>query len=144
MPITIFKNQKGKLVNATASYGLANTKGLWTALHIADINNDGFDDILAGNRGTNSKLHANEKYPLQLYVGDFDNNGSLDQVMAVENSGMYYTFLGKEELENQLPSVIKKNTWPILHLQGKQLKTFLLINWRMPKNIRLKYYHLLF
>ena len=108
MPITIFKNQKGKLVNATASCGLEHSTGLWTTLHIADINNDGFDDILAGNWGTNSKLHADEKYPLELYVDDFDNNGSLDQVMAVENSGKYYTFLGKEELESQLPSVIKK------------------------------------
>ena len=51
MPITIFKNQNGKLVNATVLYGLEHTTGLWTALHIADINNDGFDDILAGNRG---------------------------------------------------------------------------------------------
>lgn len=108
MPITLYKNQKGKLVNATTSYGLKHTTGLWTALHIADINNDGFDDILAGNWGTNSKLHASEKYPLELYVGDLDNNGSLDQVMAIENGEKYYTFLGKEELEAQLPSVIKK------------------------------------
>jgi len=108
MPITIYKNQKGKLTNATALYGLEHTIGLWTTLHIADINNDGFNDILAGNRGTNSKLHASEKYPLELYVADLDNNGSLDQVLAIENGEKYYTFLGKEELENQLPSVIKK------------------------------------
>ncbi|MES1198025.1 MAG: VCBS repeat-containing protein, partial [Chitinophagaceae bacterium] len=108
MPITIFKNQKGNLINATASYGLEHTTGLWTALHIADINNDGFDDILAGNRGTNSKLHASEKYPLELFVDDFDKNGSLDQVLSVENAGKYYSFLGKEELEIQIPSVIRK------------------------------------
>ena len=108
MPVTIYKNQKGKFVNATASYGLEHTTGLWTALHIADMNNDGFDDILAGNRGTNSKLHASETYPLRLYVGDLDNNGSLDQLLTLETNGEYYTFLGKEELESQLPSVIKK------------------------------------
>lgn len=108
IPITIFKNQYGKLINSTVSYGLEHTGGLWTALHIADINNDGFDDILAGNRGTNSRLHADEKYPLKLYVDDFDKNGSLDQLLAVENGGKYYTLLGKEELENQMPSVIKK------------------------------------
>jgi hypothetical protein len=108
MPITIFKNQKGKLVNATARYGLENTTGLWTALHIADINNDGFNDILAGNWGTNSKLHASVKYPLKLYVTDLDNNGSLDQLLTIENAENYYTFLGKEELESQLPSIIKK------------------------------------
>jgi hypothetical protein len=108
MPVTIFKNQNGKLINATAAYGLEHTTGLWTALHVADINNDGFDDILAGNWGSNSKLHADEKYPLVLYVDDFDKNGSVDQVLAVEKDRKYFTFLGKEELENQLPSVIRK------------------------------------
>ena len=108
MSITIFKNQKGKLINATAANGLEHTKGLWTTLHIADINGDGFDDILAGNFGNNTKLTATEKFPLELYVGDFDNNGDLDQVMAVEKEGRYYPFVGKEELENRLPAVIKK------------------------------------
>ncbi|MEP6554680.1 MAG: VCBS repeat-containing protein [Ferruginibacter sp.] len=108
MPITIFKNQKGKLVNVTTAYGLEHTKGLWTTLYIADINNDGFDDILAGNIGDNTKLHASEKFPLELYVGDFDNNGDLDQIMAIEKNGSYYPFMSKEELEGQLPSVIKK------------------------------------
>ena len=108
MPISVFKNQKGKLINATAVYGLAHTNGLWITLHVADINGDGFDDILAGNFGNNTKLIASEKFHLELYVGDFDNNGDLDQVMAVEKEGKYYPFVGKEELESQLPSVIKK------------------------------------
>ncbi|MES1197967.1 MAG: FG-GAP-like repeat-containing protein, partial [Chitinophagaceae bacterium] len=108
MPVTIYKNQKGKLFDATASFGLEHTTGLWNTLHITDINGDGFDDILAGNFGTNSKLHANKKYPLKLYVDDFDNNGTSDQILAVENGGKYYSFLGKEELEIQIPSVIRK------------------------------------
>jgi hypothetical protein len=45
MPITVFKNKGGKLINATALYGLEYTKGLWTTLHVADINGDGFDDV---------------------------------------------------------------------------------------------------
>lgn len=108
MPVTIYKNQKGKLFDATVSFGLEHTTGLWNTLHISDINSDGFDDILAGNLGTNSKLHASEKYPLKLYVDDFDKNGTLDQILAVENDGKYYSFLGKEELEIQIPSVIRK------------------------------------
>ncbi|MEP7373159.1 MAG: VCBS repeat-containing protein [Chitinophagaceae bacterium] len=122
MPVTIFKNQKGKLTNATSSFGLEHTTGLWTALHIADINNDGFDDILAGNLGTNSKLHANEKYPLNLYVGDLDNNGSLDQLLSIEKVGNYYTFLGKEELESQLPSIIKKKYLGYAAFAGQTIK----------------------
>ena len=108
MPITVYKNVKGKLTNNTAAAGLQNTNGLWTSLHIADINNDGIDDLLAGNWGENSKLHASEQYPLKLFVDDFDNNGALDQVLAIEKENKYYTFLGKEDLEKQLPALMRK------------------------------------
>ena len=108
MPIMCFKNKKGKLVNETAAVGLAHTSGIWSTLHVVDINNDGFDDILAGSLGNNSKLHAEEKFPLELYVDDFDNNGDVDQLMAIEKKGKYYPFIGKEELESRLPAVIKK------------------------------------
>lgn len=108
MPITIFKNEKGKLINNTAASGLQNTSGLWTSIHVADINNDGSDDILVGNWGENSKLHASEQYPLKLFTGDLDNNGATDQVLAIEKNSKYYTFLGKEEIEKQLPALMRK------------------------------------
>ena len=108
MPVTVYKNEKGKLINHTAVAGLQNTTGLWTTIHAADINNDGTDDLLVGNWGKNSKLHASAQYPLKLFTGDLDNNGALDQVLAVEKNGKYYTFLGKEELEKQLPALMRK------------------------------------
>ena len=44
---------------------------------------------------------------MKLYVKDFDNNGSVDQVMAYTVDGKEYTFLAKDELERSLP-VLKK------------------------------------
>jgi hypothetical protein len=108
MSITVFKNQKGNLSNATAEFRLDKTAGLWTCLKLADINQDGFDDLLVGNWGTNTKLHGDPENPLRLFVDDFDKNGSLDQVMALEHGGQYYPFLGKDELDNQLSAVVKK------------------------------------
>src|SRR5450432_3544794 len=108
MPVTVFKNEKGKLVNYTTEAGLQHTNGIWTTVHVADINNNGNDDLLVGKWGENSKLHASEQYPLTLFTGDFDNNSALDQVLAVEKNGKYYTFLGKEELEKQLPVLMRK------------------------------------
>ena len=119
MPVTIYKNHKGKLTNETTSYGLEHTNGLWTALHIADINNDGFDDILAGNRGTNSKLHASEKYPLQLYAGDLDNNGSLDQLLTSETNGNTIPSLVKKSWKASYHQLLRKDTWPIPLLRDK-------------------------
>jgi hypothetical protein len=108
MPITVYKNINGKLEDHTNASGLQNTKGWWTCLKLADTNNDGIEDILAGNWGENSKLHASEQYPLQLYVGDFDHNGITDQLLAVEKQGKYYPFLGKEDFEKQLPALVRK------------------------------------
>ena len=108
MPVTIYKNHQGKLVNFTASAGLQNTSGLWTAIHAADLNNDGTEELLVGNWGENSKLHASEQYPLKLFTGDLDNNGAMDQVLAIEKNNNYYTFLGKEEIEKQLPALMRK------------------------------------
>jgi hypothetical protein len=108
MPITVFKNEKGRLTNFTRTLGLQNFMGLWTTVHAADINNDGNEDLLIGNWGENSKLHATEKYPLELYSDDFDNNGDLDQVLATEKNGKYYCFLGKEDMEKQLPALLRK------------------------------------
>jgi len=108
MAVTIYKNEKGKLINHTVASGLQNTTGLWATIHVADINNDGIDDLLVGNWGENSKLHASEQYPLKLFTGDLDNNGAMDQLLAVEKNGRYYTFLGKEDLEKQLPALTRK------------------------------------
>ena len=115
MPVTIYKNHQGKLVNFTGAAGLQNTSGLWTAIHAADLNNDGTEELLVGNWGENSKLHASEQYPLKLFTGDLDNNGAMDQVLAIEKNGKYYTFLGKEEIEKQLPALMRKK---YLHYAG--------------------------
>jgi hypothetical protein len=43
-----------------------------------------------------------------MYVGDLDGNGLPDQLLAIERDGQYYPFLGKDELEKHLPSLIRK------------------------------------
>ncbi len=108
MPVTIFLNEKGHLKNSTKKMGLDELTGLWNSLKVADINGDGQEDILLGNWGENSKLHASKKYPLIMYEGDIDNNSYLEQILATEKNGQYYSFLGKDELQRILPGVIRK------------------------------------
>jgi enediyne biosynthesis protein E4 len=122
MPITVFKNEKGKLINHTPASGVENTNGLWTTIHATDINNDGAEDLLIGNWGENSKLHASAQYPLELFAGDLDNNGAMDQILAVEKNGKYYTFLGKEELEKQLPALMRKKYADYSSLAGQTIE----------------------
>ena len=103
MPIRIYLNNKG-IFKAT---DIPLSTGLWQTVHIADVNGDGFTDILAGNWGLNSKLYAGKNGPLKMYVKDFDNNGSTEQIMAYTIDGKEYPFLAKDELERPLP-VLKK------------------------------------
>ncbi|WP_462254915.1 VCBS repeat-containing protein [Ferruginibacter sp.] len=103
MPMKIFKNNKGKFVKTD----IAKSTGLWQTVYTTDVNGDGFADILAGNWGWNNKFWAGKNGPLKLYVKDFDNNGTTEQIMAYTIDGKEYPFLAKDELERSLP-VLKK------------------------------------
>jgi enediyne biosynthesis protein E4 len=103
MGVTIFINDKGKF----SRQQLPASTGLWQTVFATDVNGDGFTDILAGNWGHNSKLYAGKNEPLKLYVKDFDNNGTAEQIMCYTINGKEYPFLAKDELERALP-VLKK------------------------------------
>ncbi len=103
MPVKIFMNNKGKF----KAMDIPNSTGLWQSICMADVNGDGFVDILAGNWGHNSKLCERKSGPLKLYIKDFDNNGSNEQIMTYNMGGKEYTFLAKDELERPLP-LLKK------------------------------------
>lgn len=108
MPVSVFRNIQGKLKNYTSEFGLSATNGLWNCLKSADINSDGKMDLLVGNLGENSKLHASEQFPLKLYIEDLDGNGLIDPILAIEKKSRYYPFLGKEELEKAIPGIFRK------------------------------------
>jgi enediyne biosynthesis protein E4 len=103
MPVKIFKNNKGKFTPVD----IPGSTGLWQSIHVADVNGDGFTDILAGNWGLNNKFSAGKTGPLKLYAKDFDNNGTTEQIISYNIAGKEYPFFAKDELERALP-VLKK------------------------------------
>lgn len=119
MPVTFFKNNRGQLANVTAQLNLATTTGWWNTVKIADINNDGWEDLLLGNLGENSKLTATTDHPLKMYVGDMNMTGFFDQILSVSKKGKYYTFLGKEEIEKRFPMLMKKKFVDYASYAGK-------------------------
>ena len=106
MPITILKNTNGTLSKVGSVKG---SEGLWQSLAVADLNNDGLQEIVAGNWGLNSKLQASTEKPLSLLVGDFDKNQKsecLIQWYGPEDQKSSL-FASKNDLTAQLP-LIKK------------------------------------
>jgi hypothetical protein len=66
MPVTIFRNQKGKLSRDTLGAGLENTSGLWCSLQKADINNDGFDDLMVRKLWIKFKASCQSTVPVAV------------------------------------------------------------------------------
>lgn len=117
MPLKIFINKYGKFTETA----IPNSTGLWQSLYAADVNGDGFTDLLAGNWGHNSKLWSGKNGPLKLFLKDFDNNGSIEQILCYTIDGKEYTFLGKDELERSLP-VLKKAYLKYSDVAGKTVQ----------------------
>lgn len=117
MPLKVYLNNKGTFKETD----IANTTGLWQTLYPTDLNGDGFIDLLAGNWGQNCKLVAGKNGPVKLYIKDFDNNGTFEQVMAYTVDGKQYPFLAKDELERALP-VLKKAYLTYSEVAGKTVE----------------------
>jgi hypothetical protein len=109
MPVRIFHNENGKqLKETTTAAGLQNSSGWWNRIVIADINGDGYDDIIAGNHGLNSRFKCSDNKPVSMYVSDFDENGSVEQIITCYNGDKAYPMALRHDLVAVLPYLKKK------------------------------------
>ncbi|MBI5858411.1 MAG: VCBS repeat-containing protein [Sphingobacteriales bacterium] len=120
MPVMILKNEAGKFssVNATASINsisgkkdnisLNDLSGWWNVIKLADVDNDGDMDIIAGNKGCNSKIVASLDGPCTVYAKDFDGNGSYDALLGYYIWGKLYPMYHRDQLIDQMPMMRKK------------------------------------
>ncbi|WP_375444182.1 VCBS repeat-containing protein [uncultured Fibrella sp.] len=113
MPLTLLKNQKGKLTKTTV--GLEAKKGWWNSLVAGDFDRDGDIDYIAGNLGRNARMRASDTEPVRLYAGDFDNNGFYDAIPTIfipdaEGKRQEYTFHGREDLIKQM--IVMRKRFP--------------------------------
>jgi enediyne biosynthesis protein E4 len=107
-PIMVFENKKGRLEQDKGRYMPFNTTGLWCALHAADLDGDGDQDLIAGNLGLNTQMKASETEALDMWYDDFDRNGSIDPLMFYYVQGKSYPLASMEDLTGQLPFLRKK------------------------------------
>ena len=102
MPLQIFNFDKGKSINVTKTFFDESPAGLWNTLWIEDLNKDGKLEILVGNQGLNSQYKASVAEPMELYVKDFDSNGSIEPILTTYVKGIKVPFLTRDELLDQI------------------------------------------
>jgi hypothetical protein len=107
MPVKIFMNKKGKLIKPHQPQ-IDKLSGWWQKVTLADVDGDGKTDIIAGNYGWNSKLRPTPTDPVKLFLSDIDKNGTIDPILTYSINQQDYTFLGKGDIERQVPLIKKK------------------------------------
>jgi hypothetical protein len=103
MPITVFRNVGGGRLERLVVPGLQKSNGWWNRIVAGDFTGDGRVDFIVGNLGENGPLHATEREPTTMYVKDFDDNGSFDQILATFNGGTSYPLSLRDDLLRALP-----------------------------------------
>ncbi|MGD8749521.1 MAG: VCBS repeat-containing protein [Balneolaceae bacterium] len=110
MPVSVFKNKlketgKVEFENASRGMGLEKSSGWWHSIEVSDIDSDGYDDIIAGNEGLNNRFVPFLEDSLELWVNDFDQNGSIEQIPTYREGGQHIPLILKQDLVDQLPQL---------------------------------------
>jgi len=104
----VFVNEKGKLVEQSSSWQTDKLAGWWNVIHPVDMDGDGDVDFVLGNHGLNSRMKASVREPLRMYVQDFDDNGTIEQVIARWWDGKEYPLAQRSDLISQIPEIKKR------------------------------------
>lgn len=109
-PVRVFQNDGNVFTEKTEAFGLSHSNGWWNCIKAADLNNDGFVDLVIGNTGKNSYFHPTPEHPVQIVAKDFDNNGSIDPIITYYNPVEQDRFIVHNRLVliDQIPGVKKR------------------------------------
>ena len=107
MPVTILKNTKCTF-NVENKTEVPVSNGWWKCMQPADVDGDGDMDFVLGNLGMNHNLKASENEPVELYVNDFDGNGTTEQIITCFRQGKSCPAILKSDLQKQIPSIKQK------------------------------------
>jgi len=83
--------------------------GWWKVMESLDVDSDGDQDLILGNSGLNIPYVATNENPVKLWINDFDENGTIEQIMTCHINNGDYPIHMKKEMTTQLPELKKQN-----------------------------------
>lgn len=108
MPIRAFRFEEGKMKDVSTALLNETLPGWWNRLTAADLDGDGDLDLVAGNWGNNSQMHASEQEPVELVYGDFDDNGFIDPILCYYILGQSWPMATRDDITDQIVSMRQK------------------------------------
>jgi hypothetical protein len=113
--ITFLKNTGNGFIDFSEKTNIKNYRGWWTKIKAVDLDNDGDQDLIAGNYGLNIAFKASSDFPVNLWFNDYDNNGIMDPFISVfgkndRNKRDEFFYHNRDDMNRQLPLLQKKFT----------------------------------
>ena len=102
MPIQFFRNEGRRFVNVTGATRLPSMRGWWYSLTVADFDDDGRPDLVAGNLGLNHTYTTSRDRPFGVYAGDFTGRRTTDVVLTQRIDGAEYSLGGMVPLGREI------------------------------------------
>jgi len=103
----IFRNTGSRLEELSTN--LSEYSGLYNTVSASDLDNDGDTDLILGNIGLNSIYKVDKEHPTKMYINDFDNNGTVEQIITKTINGRNVPIHLKRELTGQINLLKKQN-----------------------------------
>jgi hypothetical protein len=108
MPVTFFRNEHGGLAKENKEQQVPISSGWWNSIQAFDADRDGDTDYVLGNLGLNSRYKTSSQEPVRVYVGDFNQDGTPDPLMAHYIQGVNRPAHPRDDLLQQVVSFKKR------------------------------------
>jgi hypothetical protein len=110
-PLKLLVNEGGRYRLASDSWGLGAAYSRRFGLAAGDFDQDGRLDVVGTSWGRNTRPTADSTRPLYLYFGNFDDDRSLDLLLAQDDprrGGRTYPLAGFARLARAVPSIAQR------------------------------------